>query len=386
VNGGIYLDYCSTTPIDPEVAGVVHEYLLRGYANPNSQHHPGQAASRELERLRTGSLRLLGGHVTGMRQDQLITTSGGTESNHLAVLGLVQSGRPQLLVSAVEHPGVSGAASIASSRGAEIRQIPVDRNGVVRLEILEQLLQEKPTGLVSLMLVNNETGVVQPVREAAAICHRFGALIHTDAVQAVGHIPLSFQELGVDAMTIAAHKFHGPRGIGGLLLRHGLEIAPMMTGGSQQMGWRPGTEDVALLAGMHAALGRSIGELSTRSLQIAGLRDEFEQRLTAVVTGRLEYNGNLAPRSGHVSNVSFPGLDRQAILLAADMAGLAISTGSACASGSSEPSPVLMAMGLESGLVEGALRISFGVPTTRAEVNLAVERISRIVNGLRPGK
>ncbi len=386
MNDIIYLDYCSTTPIDRNVALVMHDYLLRGYANPNSQHRPGQDARRELERLRSDALLLLGGNTRGMTQDQLITTSGGTESNHLAVLGLLKPERPRLLVSAVEHPGVIGAASIAVGRGVAVRQIPVDRDGVVRLDCLEQLLVEEPTSLVSLMLVNNETGVIQPVAETARICHQHGSLIHTDAVQAIGRLPVSFNELRVDAMTVAAHKFYGPRGIGGLVLRHGVDISPLMVGGSQQMGWRPGTEDVALMAGMHAALSKSVGELSTQSVQTARLRDDFEERLVASVRGVVEFNGAKANRSGHVSNVSFPGLDRQAVLLAADLAGLAISTGSACASGSSEPSPVLLAMNLESVLIEGALRFSFGVPTTQAEVVHAVERISRIVNGLRTPK
>lgn len=378
----IYLDYCSTTPIDPAVVEVIGEYLRRGYPNPSSQHRPGQAARRELERLRSGMVRLLGGQASGMQQDRLVVTSGGSEANHLAIQGLWRAERPQLLVSAVEHPGVIGAAGQAARRGAIVRRIPVDRHGQASLEALERLLAEQPTGLVSLMLVNNETGTIQPVAEAARICHSHGALLHTDAVQAVGHVAVDFRELGVDAMTVAAHKFYGPRGVAALLLRHGLEPAPLMPGGAQQSGIRPGTEDVALVAGMHAALGRRLADWQGDSARIAGLRDSFEQGLSAALPGQMVVNATGAPRSGHVSNIAFPGMNRQAILLAADLVGLAISTGSACASGSSEPSPVLLAMGLEDPLVEGSVRVSFGLPTDREEVAWAVERLGARIRAL----
>lgn len=382
----IYLDYCSTTPIDPVVADAIHECHLRQDPNPASQHRGGQLARRELEQRKLAMLTLLGARTEGRQTDRLVVTSGGTESNHLAVCGLWRAGRPQLLVSAVEHPGVHGAAELAGLRGARVRKVPVDREGRIDLSILEQWLAEVPTSLVSLMLVNHETGVIQPVAEAARIAHAAGALLHTDAVQAIGHLAVDFSALGADALTLAAHKFHGPRGVGGLILRHGVEPTPLMLGGSQQTGTRPGTEDLAGVVGMQTALARVLQGWPESSRRIAALRDRFESLLRESIAGPLWINGGGAPRSGHVSNLAFPGLNRQALLMAADLAGLAFSTGSACASGSSEPSPVLVAMGLEDQRIEGSVRVSFGLPTGAAEVEEAVKRLASVISGFSRGQ
>jgi cysteine desulfurase len=379
----VYLDYCSTTPVDPVVSAVFADYLTRGYANPASQHRAGQEARRELERLRRELVRLAGGLADGMRPDRLAVTSGGTEANHLAVLGLVSAERPRVLLSGLEHPGVRGAADIAACRGCEVTLVGVDPRGVIRLEELAAALASGPPAVVCLMLVNNETGVIQPVAEAARLAHQHGALLHCDAVQAPGHVGLSFHELAVDTLAIAAHKFHGPRGVGGLLIRSGLSLTPQMRGGEQQQGLRPGTEDVALVAAMHAAFDRAVCDLETCVGQIAGLRDAFELQLHREVDGPMVIHGSHAGRSCHVANISFPGVDRQALMLAADSEGLAISTGSACASGSSEPSPVLQAMGLPTELIDSAVRVSFGKPTTVDEVRFAAATLSRIVNRMR---
>jgi cysteine desulfurase len=339
---------------------------------------------------------ILGANVSGMECDQLILTSGGTESNNLALLGLAASRRSEsnsesvplsagsrgrVLVSAIEHPSVIGAAEQLARLGFDVEKIPVDHAGVCKLDALVSLV-EKPTALVSMMLANNETGVIQPVVEAAAICRNLGILFHTDAVQAVGKIPVHFRELGVDAMTFTGHKLSGPRGIGGLILRHGVTPEPILFGGFQQMAIRPGTEDVALAAGMCRALELYQQNPRQRYQHLLELRDKLQHNLLSEFED-LVINGFAAERVPHTLNISFPGVDRQSFLLAADMAGLAISTGSACASGSSELSPVLLAMRLEKEVVAGSIRISLGVSTTEAEIEESTRRIVKIIRNLR---
>ena len=389
----IYLDHNSTTPIDPSVASAVSDCYADQLMNPASQHRLGQVARRKLEQLRRRMAEILGASCTGMETDQLLLTSGGTESNNLALLGLVSSASQpdnrtgRVLISAIEHPSVIGAAEQLARMGYDVEKIPVDQNGVCQIASLKKIIDASSAGssnqtiLVSMMLVNNETGVIQPVAEAAAFCRQRGILFHTDAVQAVGKIPVQFRELGIDAMSFTAHKFHGPRSIGGLLLRHGLSPHPILYGGFQQMAIRPGTEDVALAAGMCQALELYQSDSEGRYEHLLKLRDRLQAALVGKF-GDLVVNGGDALRAPHTLNISFPGIDRQSFLLAADMAGLAISTGSACASGSSELSPVLLAMGLENRIVEGSIRISLGVSTTEAEIDDAASRITSIIASL----
>ena len=387
----IYLDHNSTTPIDPRVVETIADTLSKGYLNPASQHREGQRARRELESLRTRIVDLLGGQSRGMQADQLIITSGGTESNNLALIGLARQSAVKLdptgknkgrvLVSAIEHPSVIGAAEALQHEGFEVEHIEVDSDGVILLSDLENRLKDAssfPVTLTSIMLANNETGVIQPVAQAAVLCHEHSALLHTDAVQMVGKLPVNFSEIGCDAMSLTAHKLHGPRGIGGLVLKHGLVVDPILFGGFQQMAMRPGTEDVALLAGMHRAI-EIAAEDPDRASRMSQLRDQLESRLQHF---DMTINGAGATRMPHTSNVSFSGIDRQAFLMAADIEGLAISTGSACASGSSELSPVLLAMRANNEVVQGSIRISLGATTTKDEIELAIERISKIVEKL----
>ena len=239
--------------------------------------------------------------------------------------------------------------------------------------------------LVSVMLGNNETGVIQPVAEIAQLCRAAGAIMHTDAVQAAGKIPVKFRALGVDALTIAAHKFHGPRGIGALLVRHDVKLEPMLFGGFQQVGLRPGTEPTALAVGMCRALELWHIEGEARTRRLTELRDRFEAKLRAAVPD-LVINGESAERLPHTSNIAFLGLDRQALVMALDLAGVACSTGSACASGSSEPSPVLLAMQAPAEVISSSLRFSLGAGITAAEIDEAAARIIKIVNDLRQRK
>ena len=320
-----------------------------------------------------------------MDADRLVFTSGGTESNNLALLGLAGEEPGRVLVSSIEHPSIFGPAESLARKGFEVISIPVSQSGVIdRSEFEKRITAE--TRLVSLMLANNETGVIQPVAEIAKICRDLGVMIHCDATQAVTKIPVSFQNLGVDAMTFSPHKFYGPRGIGGLVTKSSITPNPILFGGFQQMGIRPGTENLALAAGTLAAL-RQCGPCKDSDSHVckavcekydavADLRDRLQTGLEAM--GAVT-NGGDSARLPNTLNISFPGMNRQAFLMAADMAGLDFSTGSACASGSSEPSPVLVAMGLPDEIIEGSVRISLGLSNTAEEIDEAIERIRRIV-------
>ncbi len=378
---GIYLDNNATTTLDPRVIETMHEYLQRGYVNPSSQHRPGQAARRELERLRHEIVEMLGGVTGGRSPDRLIFTSGGTESNNLALLGIGLDPRGQgtgrVVVSSIEHPSIGMTADVLAQRGCDVAQIPAGTSGQIEGPDVGDILNES-TSLVSVMWANNETGVVQPIGSWCEAAHRHGALFHTDAVQAIGKTEVHFRESGADMLTLAAHKFHGPRGIGALLVKHDVVLRPILFGGFQQSGMRPGTEDVVLVAGLHRALQVYLDEGRAAREQMAALRDRLESGLLQRIPSAIVI-GSLSERLPHTSCISFPGLDRQAILLAADMAGLAIATGSACASGSSEPSPVLTAMGLDPLAIEGAIRISLSRRTTVDEIDQAISIIAEIV-------
>ena len=275
------------------------------------------------------------------------------------------------------------AEHAAQVLGVKLQILSVDSAGQCRLVHLQELLDQGPTSLVSLMLVNNETGVIQPVVDAAKICRARGVRIHCDAVQAIGKLPVSFCELGVDLLSFTPHKFHGPRGIGGLVIRSGADPAPLLFGGFQQRGLRPGTEDVALAAGCQLAMEMAVLSQPDNFTRLVEVRDIFLNNLRTLMRGSFVVNGSSALRSPHTLNLSFPGVERQTLLIAADVAGLAISTGSACSSGSSEPSPVLLAMGLETELVESSIRVSFGRDTTPDEAVRGAELLAQIVNELR---
>ena len=367
------------------------ECFAAGHVNPASQHRLGQNARRILETHRRQIIKTLGGCVVGMATDQLVFTSGGTESDNLALFGLSSVGRQrlidsgrisadepaQILISAIEHPAVTAAAQRLAASGFDVLQIPVNDQGVICLEAFQELLA-KPTALVSVMLANNETGSIQPVQQVARLCREANVLIHSDAVQAIGKIPVSFSDLNVDALTFTAHKFAGPRGIGGLLLRHGVTPDPMIYGGFQQTAIRPGTEDICLVVGLAAAMQKFVVDVGKYENQLAGLRDDLQARLKDAIA-ELQINSELVDRTPQTLNLGFIGINRQSFLMSADLAGLAISTGSACASGSSDPSPVLIAMGLEPEIVDSSVRLSLGYSTTQNDVDQAVAIICKIV-------
>lgn len=380
----IYLDHNSTSPILPDVVRVMADCYAAGLANPASVHHAGRESRRVVQDAREGIARLLGADASTSAADHVILTSGGTEANNLALRGLVGDEVGRVIISGIEHPSVVGAADYLQRQGFELQRLRVTEQGVVDVEHLSELLEGR-TRLVSVMLGNNETGVLQPLRELAAICRQAGVPLHTDAVQVVGKLPVDFHSLGVTAMSLSAHKFHGPVGIGALIVRHDSSLQPILYGGFQQMGLRPGTESVALCVGMHAALRLWHEQADARRLHMQSLRDRLESLLRASLPD-LVVNGEKASRLPHTSSISFPGLDRQALLMALDLAGIACSTGSACASGSTEPSPVLRAMGCSETVLRGALRFSLAATTTVHDVDRAANRILQVVNDLRGKK
>ena len=377
----IYLDNNATTPMLPAVAEAMAEAYAEGYANPASQHQCGQRARRVLEEAREEITTMLGGRTSGMKADRLVFTSGGTESNNLALRGFSGGREGNLIVSSIEHPSIASVAEQLAREGRDVRTLTVSQDGVTQIDSLHHLLDDQ-TRIVSVILGNNETGVLQPVREIAAICQERDVPMHTDAVQAVGKIPVDFGTLGVSALSLSAHKFHGPQGIGGLLQRHDATPDPLFFGGFQQNGIRPGTEPIVLAIGMLTALRIWKLNATDREERLKGLRDQLEQQLLCE-GGNIVVNGADATRLPHTTNVSFVGLDRQAILMALDVAGVACSTGSACASGSSEPSPVLLNMGLAADVVEGSIRISLGAATTAEQVDKAIHRILAVCGRLR---
>lgn len=377
----IYLDHNATTPLLPEVAEAMVRSEAAGFANPASQHAAGRKARQLIEEAREGIASLLGADLTGSKPDRLLFTSGGTEANNLALFGLAGGQPGHGIISAIEHPSVAGPAAALVQRGWRITRLAVSSDGVADLGACRAALDDPPR-FASVMLGNNETGVLQPVGAVAAACHAAGVPLHTDAVQVCGKLPVDFRALGVAAMTVSAHKFHGPRGVGALLLRHGVAIEPQLHGGFQQEGLRPGTEPVGLAIGMHAALAVWKRDQQARESHIAGMRNKFEHLLFEGFPN-LVVHGRQSARLPHTSCVGFPGLDRQALLMALDLAGVACSTGSACASGSTDPSPVLVAMGCSEEVLNGSLRFSFGVTNTEVEVDEAARRILQICNDLR---
>ena len=377
----IYLDHNATTPILPEVSEAVSAAHRVAYANPASPHGPGRAARQILEQARRTIAGFLGANTTHVPVDRVIFTSGGTEANNLALLGISGRTPGRVIISAIEHPSVVGAAEELSRRGHHVCRLPVSEQGVVLVDRIGELITSD-TRLVSVMLGNNETGVLQPVAELAGICAASGVPFHTDAVQVVGKRPVHFGQLGVSALSATAHKFHGPSGIGVLIVKPEVQLEPILFGGAQQLGIRPGTELTALAVGMQTALELWHQESGQRASRLAALRDRLESIIERDVPDTTVH-GKDAPRLPHTSNISFSGLDRQALLMALDMAGVACSTGSACASGSRKPSPTLLAMGCSKPVVEGSIRISLGATTTLAEVNLAVSHICRVANDLR---
>ncbi len=371
----IYLDNNATTPLLPAVWEAMRPFAVEAYGNPASAHAAGRRARRGLEDARERIAALLGAHP-----DEVVFTSGATEANNLALFGLAGDPPGHLLASPIEHPSVAEPLRQLAESGFTLDGLPVDAQGVVDAEALFRLLRSD-TRLVAVMLANHETGAVQPVRELARQLDGRAAF-HCDAAQAVGRLPVHFDDLGVTTLTLSAHKFHGPKGVGALLLRRGTKLRPRTWGGHQQQGRRPGTEPVALAVGLAAALELACREMERRTQRsVLSANASCGLRETA---GPVVLNGPADGGVPHTINVSFPGLKADALLMSLDLAGVACSTGSACSSGSLLPSPVLRAMGAPDDVLS-AMRFSLSALLTPEEIDEAVRRIAAAVRRLRKG-
>lgn len=358
----IYLDHNATTPVAPEVVEAMLPFLRETYGNPSSLHWFGQQARAALDGARAEVAALVGGQPA-----EVVFTSGGTEADNAALHGVAtaaREGRRQVLYSAIEHHAVTNAVRALARAGVPAEAVRARADGQVDLEDLEARLGEA-TVLVALMAANNETGVLQPVAEAARLAHARGALVLCDAVQAAGKTALDVAALGVDLLALSAHKLGGPKGVGALWVRRGTRLEAWVRGGSQERNRRAGTENVAGIVGMGRAAALARSRLGTEPLRLAALRDDLERRLLLLPGAAL--NGT-APRIPNTLNVSFAGVEAESLLLALDLAGVAVSTGAACAAGTVEPSHVLRAMGLPPERVQASVRFSLGHGSTAEEV------------------
>jgi cysteine desulfurase len=375
----IYLDSNATTPMLPAVGEAMRPFLTEVYGNPASAHRAGSRARLALEDAREQTASILGAYP-----DELIFTSGATESNNLALFGLAGDPPGHIITSPLEHPSVIEPICRLEQLGHRVDRLAVDPTGSVRAESIVEHLRPD-TRLLGVMLVNHETGAVQPVPELVDQLDGRAAF-HCDAVQAVGKLPVNFHELGVSTLALSAHKFHGPKGVGALLVRRDVKLQPQLWGGHQQQGRRPGTEPVALAVGLATALAIWRQDAETRILQISRLHDLFLDRLRATAAP-VVVNGPpvRTPSRGvpHTLNISFPGCQADSILMNLDLDGVACSTGSACSSGSLLPSPVLQAMGTPPDVLHSAMRFSFSALTTQEEVIEATHRIAAVIVRLR---
>lgn len=373
----VYLDHNATTPLAPEVLEAMLPFLSEEFGNPSSIHGYGRAAKGALLEAREKLASVLGASPS-----EIVFTASGTESDNLAILGCLAAeqdaagSRKHLVTSAIEHHAILHTMTNLQKNGHPVSFIPVDVRGRVAPEAVESALRPD-TLLVSIMYANNETGVVQPIREIAELAHRAGALFHTDAVQACGKIPVDVEELGCDLLSLSGHKFYGPKGVGALYVRKGVALKPVFRGGGQERSRRPGTENVAGIVGLAEAARRAKVGLAEESARLSDLRDELEKRVLDGIE-RCNTNGDGAERTPNTLNIRFEDVDGEALVHSLDRAGFAVSTGAACSSGAVAPSHVLVAMGLSPKQVQGSIRVSLG----RATDGSAIEALSRTLRRL----
>ncbi|HLL16194.1 MAG TPA: cysteine desulfurase family protein [Pyrinomonadaceae bacterium] len=381
----VYLDNSATTPVDPRVVEAMLPYLMEKFGNASSVHFYGQEARVALDRARREVAALV-----NARPNELVFLSGGTEANNLAIRGIAESNAEHgrhIITSSIEHSAVRGVCDALEKRGWEVTRLPVYEEGIVRLEDVRAALRPD-TVLITVMLANNEIGTIQPVAEIGALVAeerergRKYLWLHTDAVQAAGRMPVDVDALGCDLLSLSAHKLHAPKGAGALYVRRSVRLTPQSIGGHQERERRAGTESVPLIVafGRAAALARE--EMAGRIEHLGRLRDQFETGVEARVAD-IVFNGDRERRLPHLSNISFRFIEGEGLLINLDMQGVAVSTGSACSSGSLEPSPVIRALGRDDELARGSIRFSLGKDTTAEDIAYVHEVLPRAVENLR---
>ena len=374
----IYLDHAATTPLRPEVLDAMLPYLTEHHGNASSLHASGRRARQGLDEARERIAAIL-----GAKPREIVFTSGGSEADNLAVKGAAWAASARgrhVVTSGVEHKAVLNSCAILQRSGFGVTQVPVDRYGRVNPADVEAAINDHTT-LVSIMYANNEVGTIQPIAEIGAICRRRGVLFHTDAVQAGGFLPLNVDNLGVDLLSLAAHKVYGPKGVGALFVRHGTALLPQVQGGAQERQRRAGTENVGGIVGFARALELAQGDPSARDAEnarLAALRDELLAALRDVAG--VEPTGHPVERLPHSASWVIDGIEGGDLVAALDLEGVEASTGSACTSGSVEPSHVLLAMGFDADHAHGALRLTAGRGTTPADVESAADVLRTVVS------
>lgn len=381
----VYLDHSATTPLDPRVLEAMMPYLTDRFGNASSVHGFGQEARAAVDRARRQVAALL-----GARANEIVFTSGGTEANNMAIRGICEAeerhGR-HIITSVLEHPSVRGAIEALEKRGWEVTRLPVYDDGVVRLDDLRAALR-LDTVLVSVMMANNEIGTIQPIMEIGALVREARGRgqrhlwFHTDAVQAAGCMRIDVESLGCDLLSLSAHKIYAPKGTGALFIRRAVRVSPQQVGGHQERERRAGTESVPNIVAFGAAAELAQKEMPERNAHTRRLRDRFEEEVVTRVE-EIVFNGNREQRLPHLSNISFRFIEGEGLLIHLDLQGIAVSTGSACSSGTLEPSPVIRALGRDEELARGAIRFSFGKDNTDEEVDYVLEVLPRAVESLR---
>ena len=376
----IYLDHNATTPVDPAAADAMMRALQDLFGNASSVHYYGQQAKAAIDDARSSVATLLAAEPS-----EIIFTSGGTEADNLAIRGAAEAleptGRKHLITSGIEHEAVLNTFKALAKRGWRTTILPLDASGIVSSDRLRDAITDD-TALVSIMHANNEIGTIQPIAELATLAHEHGALFHTDAVQTAGKIPVSVRTLGVDLLSVSAHKFYGPKGIGALWVKRGVRLSPFLSGGKQERNRRAGTENVPGVIGMGVAATGALRKMATDAVRLGALRDRLENGILSSVQGT-EVNGSRPGRVPNTTNISFDRIEAESLLIALDLEGIAVSTGSACSSGTLEPSHVLKAMNLSTHRAQNSIRFSFGASNSEEQVDRVIEILPRIVSKLR---
>ena len=375
----IYADNAATTALSPAVLEKMMPYLTTQYANPSSLYSFSEESKSAVETAREQVATAL-----GARTNEIYFTSGGSESDNWAIKGYAQAmkkkGKTHIISSAFEHHAVLHALKALEKQGFTVTLLPVYEDGLVRVQDLADAITPE-TGLVTIMMANNEIGTIQPIKELAAVCKENGVVFHTDAVQAVGHIPVNVEELGVDMLSLSAHKFHGPKGVGALYIRRGVLPAVLIDGGAQERNRRAGTENVAGIVGLGEAVTLAVANMDETAAKLKELRDYFMDN--ALHINRSRVNGHRVNRLPGNVNMCFEGIEGESLLLMLDMKGICASSGSDCTSGSLDPSHVLLSIGLPHEIAHGSLRLSFGEDTTKEDVDAILEALPPIVERLR---
>ena len=376
----IYLDHNATTPVDPAAADAMMRALKDLFGNASSVHYYGQQAKAAIDDARSAVAALIGAEPS-----EIIFTSGGTEADNFAIRGAAEAleltGRKHLITSGIEHEAVLNTFKALAKRGWRTTVLPLDASGIVSPDRLREAMTGD-TALVSIMHANNEIGTIQPIAELAAIAKGQGALFHTDAVQSAGKIPVSVRALGVDLLAVSAHKFYGPKGIGALWAKRGVRLSPFLSGGKQERNRRAGTENVPGAIGMGVAAAHAVQKMDAEGARLAALRDRLETGILSAVPNT-EVNGSRAARVPNTTNISFDRIEAESLLIALDLEGVAVSTGSACSSGTLEPSHVLKAMNLSSHRAQNSIRFSLGAANNEEQIDHVISILPKIVTKLR---